>query len=463
MNYLAVNNEVYTGSFYYSEASFRELNQKRLNFPLVERSDQWITINRSTTDIIGYIYSVELNEQISKHNYYAFLWHAVFLALATNFMDVDTIIPAMMIDAGGNSLQVGILTAIMIGGGKCAQLFFAPFLNNQTLKKGYLLLGINTRVFALTGMTLLFYFSSHVNESFIIWFIFIFISLLSLSGGFANVNYVDILGKSVLKKKRKAFFSSKHVISNIFIFLSAFLAKKVLTAFGYPMSYAILFFIAAAFLGIASLGFWKIKEIRASNFKIYGLAKFIHIITQETRTNKKLKNYIFLINIQGISMVLMPFLILYAKKNFAVGSHDIGNFLLLKVIGGVLTGSILFYYSKKIKYQVMLYMSSIIAILIPMFIIMLPDSILSPYIFLAGGIVFTIHNISISGILLEVTTNENRALYTGLSGAGNILPIIFPFLGGWIITQFGFTLFFILFIFFISLSFYFIPKIGCKE
>ena len=110
-------------------------------------------------------------------------------------------------------------------------------------------------------------------------------------------------------------------------------------------------------------------------------------------------------------------------KMFGAVSHDIGNFLLLKVIGGVLTGSILYYYSKKIKYRNMLNMTSILAILIPLCILVFPGPLLFPYIFLAGGIVFAIHDISMSGILLEVTTNENRALYTGLSGAGSILRL----------------------------------------
>ena len=63
---------------------------------------------------------MKINNQTSKHNYYSFLWHAVFLALAINFMDMDTIIPAMMLDAGGSALQLGILTAIMLGGGRVA-------------------------------------------------------------------------------------------------------------------------------------------------------------------------------------------------------------------------------------------------------------------------------------------------------------------------------------------------------
>jgi MFS family permease len=406
---------------------------------------------------------MELNKQTSKHNYYAFLWHAVFLALAKNFMDVDTIMPAMMVDAGGSSLQVGILTAIMLGGARFGQLFFAPFLKNQSLKKGYLLGGINARIAALGGMALLFYFSSHVTVCFIISSVFILVSLFSFSGAFANISYVDILGKSVLEKKRKAFFSMKQIISSLAVLLSALLAKRVLTTAEYPVNYASMFFIAAAVLGIASMGFWKIKEIRTSNLKIDGLLKFVQRIQKEIRTNEKLKHYILLKNTQGICIVLMPFLILYAKKMFAAGSHDIGNFLLLKVIGGVLTGSILYNYSQKVKYQNMLVMTSMLATLIPLFILVFPGSLFFPYIFLAGGIVFTIHDISMSGILLEVTTNENRALYTGLSGAGSILPVIFPFLGGWIITEFGFTPFFILFILIILLSFHFIHKMDCKK
>ncbi len=71
----------------------------------------------------------------SKNNFYAFLWHAIFLALCQKFMDIDTIIPAMLIDAGGNAIHVGFLTAILVGGGKLAQLAFVPFLSNKLYKK----------------------------------------------------------------------------------------------------------------------------------------------------------------------------------------------------------------------------------------------------------------------------------------------------------------------------------------
>ena len=68
---------------------------------------------------------MELTEKKSKINFNSFLWHSVFLALASNFMDVDTIIPSMLIKAGGNSIHLGVLTAIMLGGTSLFQLVFA--------------------------------------------------------------------------------------------------------------------------------------------------------------------------------------------------------------------------------------------------------------------------------------------------------------------------------------------------
>jgi hypothetical protein len=78
----------------------------------------------------------QLTKSTSRNNFYAYLWHAIFLALAQNFMDVDTIVPSMLIDAGGNSFHIGLLTAILLGGSSFMQIVFSPYLNNKPEKKG---------------------------------------------------------------------------------------------------------------------------------------------------------------------------------------------------------------------------------------------------------------------------------------------------------------------------------------
>lgn len=407
---------------------------------------------------------MELTEKISRNNFYSYLWHAGFLALAQNFMDVDTIIPAMLIEAGGTAFHIGLLTAIMLGGSTLTQLFFSPFLSNKPLKKNFLLLGINVRVISLLGLGILLYLYSDNQHGYrTILLIFLLISIFSISGAFAGINYTDILGKSILENSRKSFFSLRQTIMSIGVFISAIFAAKTLVAFEYPNNYSSLFVIAALALGVASFGFWKIKEIKADSIKIKGLREFRNVIIQEIRSNNKLVNYLFVVNSLGISIALLPFLVLYSKTNFLIGNAEVGQYLLFKVVASVITGSLLFYFSKKMRYSYLLYTIAAISVIIPLHIMLFSSLSTFGVYFIAGGIVFTLYKVAIDGVLLEVSTNQNRTIYVGLVGAGSVLPALFPVIGGMLIEHFGFTSFFVLYLSIIMFSFYFIHRLNCQK
>ncbi len=406
---------------------------------------------------------MKLTPAISKRNFNSLVWHAAFLSLAQVFMDVDTIIPAMLVDAGGSAMQIGILTAIMLGGSSFTQLLYAPFVSNHQFKKKFLLLGINSRVFALLGLALMLYFSTFVNESIIIWMIFILITIFSFGGAFANVSYTDILGKSVLQDSRKSFFSTRQVITAIILFFSALVAKKVLNLSVYPINYSYMFFIAFGALLVSSLGFWNLKEVTPSRLPIKSPKHFFRLIKTELKQNKRLKYFLGFINTMGISITLLPFIILYTKEIYQTESADTGSFLLFKIIGSVVTALVLFFMAKRYKYRYLLYGSAILAFILPLFILLSSKIPSFSLLFFIGGIIYTTYSISMNGVLLEVSGTENRTLYTGITGVGNMLPALFPLLGGWIIEQFGFQPFFILFMSIILFSLFFIYKLNCKE
>ncbi len=406
---------------------------------------------------------MELTPKISRNNFYSFLWHATFFALSRPFMDVDTIIPAMLVDAGGSAIQIGIMTAIMVGGSSFTQLFFAPFISNYHYKRNFLLLGINARILALLGMGLMLIYSPHLSHPMIIWLIFILISLFSFSGAFANVSYTDILGKSVLSESRKSFFSIRQVINGIVLFLAAMAAKKILSLWGYPDNYGYLFLIAFASLFIASLGFWNIKEVIPSRLSVQSPGHFIKLIREEWRQNPQLKYFLGFINTMGISISFLPFIILFGKQMYHTQSSDTGWMLLIKIIGTVATGFLLFFLSGRYKYRYLLYGGALLTFISPL-ILLLPFPIPSlAIVFFFGGIIYTAYNISMNGVLLEISGNTNRALYTGIAGAGNILPAIFPLAGGWIIKHFGFLPFFSLFMIVIFASLFFIYRMDFKH
>lgn len=406
---------------------------------------------------------MELTKKISNHNFKAFLWHATFLAFAKNFMDVDTIIPSMVAAAGGGAVHIGILTAIMMGGSKFTQIFYAPYISSKSYKKKYLLIGITTRVFALYGLGLLLYLLQGKQQTYALGLIFFFIATFSLAGAFANISYVDILGKSITQNKRKTFFSTNQIISGLIVLGSAFLVKHLLAWKEYPENYAFMFFIGATLLFIATIGFWNIKEVISSSLKIGGLKAFFKVMETEFKQNKKLGYFLGFINTQGIATSFLHFIVLYAKETFHTDSADVGTYLIYKVTGIVLMSIFVLLGAKKIKYNLLLYSNVMLSLGMVIFTYVITDAHSIKYIFVLGGIVFSLFNISMNGLLLEISRNENRALYTGFTGAGNILPAIFPLIGGVLISQFGYPIFFGFFMVIILLSAFFIFKINCEK
>ncbi len=403
-----------------------------------------------------------ITRPISKRNYNAFLWHAGFLAIASSFMDVDTIIPSMLINAGGTSVHVGVLTAILIGGSKLSQLFFAPYINARERKRPLLITGIYLRVMALAAMALIFFLYDILPGGFIIGLIFLFMTSFSLGGAFANISYTDILGKSILDEMRKSFLSLRQIITSVGMLVSAWLAGIVLRHYDYPVNYFAVFAIAAVTLAIASLGFWRIIEHIVPVVKNY--SGIWSSITGELKSNKRLTHYLLLTNTLGLGYALLPFILLLGKEHIGMDNDFVSKLLLVKMTGLIVAGVFIYFFSKKIKYNVILIASLVLGLFFPLTAWLFREYEAAYFIsFFIGGLYGSLFAVSTSGILLEISTHTNRSIYAGISGAGNILPTLMPLLAGVVIATVGYQFFFIAILFFTLSSIYFIYRLNCLK
>lgn len=405
---------------------------------------------------------MSLTKKVSRKNFYAFLWHAGISAIALSFVDVDTVIPAMLINAGGTSVHVGILTAILIGGTRLSQLFFAPYVNSKSSKKGLLITGIYLRMIALSGMAVIFFSYDIFLNTVIISLVFILMTGFSLGGAFATISYTDILGKSILENLRKPFFSMRQIIASSITLISAWFAGYILKQYDYPVNYIYVFAIAALALLVASLGFWKIKEVKVTPLK---LKKGILVsIIEELKSNKRLPYYLLLMNTLGLGYAILPFVLLMGKEEGDMSDAFVSNLLLTKMSGLILASAFIYFSSKKIKYASMLKATFVLGIIFPLFAWFFTTNAEAYYVtFFLGGMYGSLFIVSSGGILLEISNSSNRAIYAGISGAGNILPTLIPLAAGVIIAQLGFQAFFITNLLITSSSLYFIYKLNCLK
>ena len=396
-------------------------------------------------------------------NFIAFLWHAVFLAFAATFTNINTILPSMVVKSGGSNFQVGLLTAIMVGTPIIGQLLFASYLHLKERKKPFLLLGINLRVLALALVSLILWQTGRYSESSTIIFIFALMFVFAISGTFADVSYLDILGKSLLVEERQAFFVWRQILKSVSILIAALVAQRILSVLEYPVNYQRLFLLAAMMLLIASFGFWAIKEKKIQQkHESYNFIRVLKTIPYRFSNDRNLRNYIFMINFSGFGLTLLPFYIVLAKQSYGLTGKQIGAYLLLQIIGMIVSNFVWARLVKRHGFRGVFKGCIIIGTMLPLLAITLVNFPIYFYlaVFFLSGFGIGAREISAEGIFIEISKDENRALYRGITGAMSLSTAVFPLMAGWLIGEVGFVPVFVLSSLMVAISYYFVHSLG---
>jgi MFS family permease len=380
---------------------------------------------------------------IIKRNNLFFLWHGLFLALTMNFIELNTVAPDLILKAGGSSFELGILTAIMIGGAGFMQLLFAAFLHRRPYKKPWLLTGINLRIISLLLLGLLLFPGIvPINVAFQTpWVILLLIALFSFSGSFANISYMDLLGRTIQPEDRKTFFLKRQLLFSIVVFISALLVRMILDRWAYPLSHGVLFLMAASLLWIASWGFWMVKEPKNEE-TTKAVSQILKDLWQQFGQRGNLRSYLILSNIAGVSILFIPFVIAQAKDNFTVDNRQVGNYLMVQVVSSIVINLLLQWLKPKRPerpYRYLLISYIVAGALLPLTALILVNYPRLYFInFILSSIIISLHQMILPAIQLEISHGGNRAWVTAIVGAFNIMALIYPLAAGFLMDRWGY-------------------------
>ncbi len=407
-----------------------------------------------------------MNQDHTQHNFKAFVWHATWLAFTSTFTEINTVLPGMILKVGGNQIHVGILTAIMVGVPMLTQLVFAGFLTPKPRKKPYLLLGVYLRVGALAGVAWTLSSFTELSPITVIFLVYGWMLIFTTSGSFAGVSYTDILGKSIAGDTRKKFFVVRQVLSSLGILVSALITRDLLKRFEYPENYQVLFIAAAAALFMAAFGFIALRENPIANrFESSSFFEIIRFIPDYLREDPNLRNFIIMNNLTGFATTLLPFYVVLARDTYSLELSDVGNFLLVQIAGMIISN---FLWSRVVKRHhfkgvllTWIVIGATLPILALIFTTFASEQVFLGVFFLSGA-AMSARRISQEGVLLEISENDNRALYSGINGAFNLTIAIFPLISGFVIAWVGYTPVFILGSLAMLSAVIFVRKLKCK-
>lgn len=385
-----------------------------------------------------------MNKQ--KLSYTGFMIHGIFLALAVTFTEINTVLPALIIQSGGAEIHIGILTTIMVGLPLVSQLLFSPFLQSRKKKKPYLLAGIYARMTAFYLIGFLLFSSDKFSTAAVLSLIYCGLVLFTLSGAFAGITYVSLIGSTIPGNLRSKFFLNKQVFWSVGIFISGILTRFIISAENGMNRYSLLFIMAASMLALASSGFWLIQETPA---EVVAEKKRVSIFTSMfsiLKSDKTFRNYAITANLLSSSIVMIPFYMKIFISSYNIKNEFIGTIVLLQIGGMVLSNFIWPRIVKPLGFKGLLRIQAVMGAVLPLITVAAVAGgmdyrliyIIVPFLGAASGA----HKISAEAVLVQISPDDKRALYSGIYGALNLTAALFPLL---IAALLSFTSWFIIF------------------
>ncbi len=205
---------------------------------------------------------------------------------------------------------------------------------------------------------------------------------------------------------------------------------------------------AAGFLFVASFGFWAIREKPTQvDDEKQSLLEIIKSIPAVLKADSNIRNFIILSNLIGFTIVLIPFFVVLLRDKAHINKSLIGDFLLLQIVGMIVSNYVWNKIVKKAAFKGVMKLSIVLLSLLPVLALIFAYNLSAEFfvlVFLVTGTAISGYKIAIEGILLEITTDANRALYSGIYGAFNITISVFPLLIGLLVTNIGYIPIFIL-------------------
>jgi len=268
------------------------------------------------------------------------------------------------------------------------------------------------------------------NKPLTLFFIGLGLFFFSFSAGFGALYFKELQAKIFSKAYRGKTLSNRNIASSIASIISGGIAGLVLQHFEAPMNYAALFMVSSFFMAIGFVTFLTIEEPVKKNISIKeeSFKAFIKNSTILLKSDQRLQHQIIVIFLSFSYFLSMPFVILKANSSFTLTGWMLGGFITMQMLGSILGST--FLWRKIDDYERMLSLSFIFMIIAFIIACFANNLYVYALIFLLFGTAIDGFNISGMNLVIEISPEDKRPIYTALQTNITSLGLFFPILGG---------------------------------
>jgi MFS family permease len=395
----------------------------------------------------------KLEHQDYRWNFSMGLIHGIFFTGGQAFGNPDTILPVFLNHFTVSKILVGLSSTLLgsLGGigNVIPQFFVANKLETKAEKKPLLRAAITVRAvcWGLLSLTTLLLAESFPHLT--VFFLFVFLLVFTIMGGVATIPFFDIWGKALPSTMRGRFFGHRQFWGGICAAGSGLVAKMILgnSTIGFPQNFSLLFFLAFLFMGISYLALGSVREpLQEVHRNPLTFKHFVKKAFQILKSDENYKKFLYVQILAGAGALAMPFYVLYARDVLHIELGMVGIFLMVQMIGSVISNIIWAYLSDFSGNKRVVQISTFLGILPPLLALTIPPrlSVFFIPLFLIIGFFISGRIIGKNNFLLDAAPPKDRPAYLSLNGTLTFPVMIFPLLGGVIVQLISYKILFLI-------------------
>jgi MFS family permease len=392
-----------------------------------------------------------------RRNLVAFAGDWISFGLALSFVSTSTVLPALVNRLSGSPLAIGLISTLASGGWLLPQLLAASRVNQLSRKKPAIIIPslIGRPTFLITALAILWLAvpSPHLAVAiFLVGY-----GVFNFCDGIASVPWFDLFSRAIPPHRRGRFIGTTQVVSAVLAIGVGGIVGYVLgdkSPFQFPVDYAVLFFAAAAFLGLSLVFTLNIRETPSKPGAPSATPRdYLRELKNIWTGDRDFRLITGIRLLLGFTTLASPFYAVYAINVKGVATSAVGLFLSAQIAGGFLYSILGGYLLERFGGRLTTKLEAVIALLAPTL------GIVAAY-FLPGGSTWfmagylllfatlgAMNNSFMLGhmnYLLELSPENKRPIYVGLSNTLTGGVIVIPLLGGTLVNLFSYEPVFII-------------------
>ncbi len=392
-------------------------------------------------------------------NFSANLIDISFITISLSLVSRETVMPVLVSQLTDSKLAIGLIPAIYTLGFYLPQLLSANFTERLVYKKPITMFlgGVGERVpYGLIALVLFFLAAS--QSSFTLVLFFLLLSITAITSGVATPPWYDMIAKVIPVQYRGIWSGVSHGLGAILGIGGAYFVGKILERYPFPNNFALLFALSFVMAVISFVGLVLNREPPSLSVKAHTpMLSYLKTLPRILRENTNYRRFIISRSIILLGTMAAGFYMVYGTEKFASTPREIAT--LTGLLTGVLIGSqavfnlLWGFLADRIGHKSVLVSQAFLMMAAALLAYLASSHVFLVITFILLGAYLAAEQVSGLNIILEFCKAEDRPTFIGLSNT--LLAPLFalaPILGGWLVTQFGFQVLFLVAMVFAALG-----------